>query len=116
MPHLTGPAAATITALDEKLTEADTDTPARCLQDQNLTPDNMPYWLVNVPPSQWTVECPSFLRNQSQKNIRTLSTPDTNYVRQNWEWVQEIVRRWSFFSSAHHGSGGTLLTKSGCFL
>lgn len=95
MPHSTDPStpAATITALDEKLTDADTDAPAQFLQDHNLTADNLPYWLMNVPPSQWTAECPSFLRDQSPKNIRTLATPDTNYTRQNWELVKNIVRR-----------------------
>lgn len=97
MPHLTGPStpAATITALDAKLTTADAASPARFLQDHNLTPDNLPFWLVNVPESQWTAECPRFLRDQPPKNIQCLATPDAHYTRQNWELVQEIVSEWS---------------------
>jgi hypothetical protein len=52
---------------------------------------SIPYWNVNVPKSQWTVECPSFLQNQSEKNIGILSTPDEQYQRQGWELVRKIV-------------------------
>ena len=52
---------------------------------------SIPYWNVNVPKSQWTVECPSFLQNQSEKNIGILSTPDEQYQRQGWELVRNIV-------------------------
>lgn len=58
----------------------------------NLPPKPLPYWLVNVPRSQWTAECPSYLRDTSQKNIEVLSTPDEQYRRQGWELVKEIVR------------------------
>lgn len=120
MPHSTGPSTpvATITALDEKLTDADATAPARFLHHHELTPENLPYWLVNVPQSQWTSECPAFLREQSPKNIQCLATPDAEYTRQNWELVQEIVSMWSLALSSspagHVDSGGTLLTKRGC--
>ncbi|KAJ5574264.1 uncharacterized protein N7459_008691 [Penicillium hispanicum] len=93
-PHPTGPStpAATITQLDEKLTDADTDAPARFLREHGLNSDTLPYWLVNVPRSQWTAECPDFLRDQPPKNIQCLSTPDEDYRRQDWELVQEIIR------------------------
>lgn len=93
MPHAMEPStpAATITELDEKLTGADPDAPARFLQEHGLNSDTLPYWLVNVPRSQWTAECPSFLRDQSQKNIQCLATPDEKYRRQDWELVQEII-------------------------
>ncbi|KAJ5628884.1 hypothetical protein N7490_011112 [Penicillium lividum] len=71
----------------DKLTDVD-DSPVQVHHD----PWNLPYWLVNVPQSQWTTECPSFLQNQSLKNIQCLSTPDTHYQRQNWELVQAIIR------------------------
>ncbi|KAI9370443.1 hypothetical protein BJX61DRAFT_535636 [Aspergillus egyptiacus] len=51
----------------------------------------IPYWNVNVPRAQWTTECPSFLQNQSEKNINILSTPDEQYPRQGWELVRQIV-------------------------
>lgn len=84
MPHemeASIPAAA-VPALDEKLTKADTVA---------LTTETLPYWLVNVPRSQWPAECPSFLQNQSPKNIKILSTPDEHYKRQDWEMVKEII-------------------------
>lgn len=94
MPHGTTGAstpAATITSLDEKLTDADTTAPAQFLHDYNLTAKTLPFWLVNVHRSQWPAECPSFLRDQPDKNIRCLSTPDKEYRRQDWELVQEII-------------------------
>ncbi|KAJ5805535.1 uncharacterized protein N7503_003137 [Penicillium pulvis] len=93
MPHFEpSTPAATVTALDEKLTDADADSPARFLLDHNLNHENLPYWLMNVPQSQWTTECPKFLQNQSPKNIQCLSMSDTHYKRQNWDTVQEIIR------------------------
>lgn len=91
---------ATITTLDEKLTDADATTPARFLLDHHLPSETLPYWLVNVPRSQWTAECPSFLRDQSPKNIQCLATPDDHWQRQDWESVQEIVSEWSLHRPA----------------
>ncbi|KAJ5094598.1 hypothetical protein N7456_010459 [Penicillium angulare] len=93
-PHSAGPStpAATITALDEKLTDADTQSPARFFDEHHLTPDNLPYWLVNVPHTQWSSECPPFLKDQPPKNIKCLSTPDSSYQRQKWDVVQEIIK------------------------
>lgn len=76
--------AAAITAIDEKVTDADTPS--------SLIP--LPYWLVNVPPDQWPEECPVFLRNISEKNVKILSTPDEHYKRQSWELVEEIISSW----------------------
>ncbi|KAJ5693143.1 hypothetical protein N7462_002566 [Penicillium macrosclerotiorum] len=92
MPHSTGLSSPTIT-LDGKGIDAhvnvdfvsEPDAPTRFLDDHGLTLDALPYWLVNVPPSQWTAECPAFLRDQSPKNIQCLATPDAHYQRQNWE-------------------------------
>lgn len=93
MPHSTdiSTPAATITSLDEKLVDAGADAPAHFLQDQGITSETLPYWLVNVPRSQWTAECPAFLRDQPPKNVQCLATPDSHYQRQGWEEVQEII-------------------------
>ncbi|PYH85510.1 hypothetical protein BO82DRAFT_301862 [Aspergillus uvarum CBS 121591] len=53
---------------------------------------SLPYWLMNIPASQWTPTCPSYLRDISQKNIDILSTPDHLYQRQGWDLVTELVR------------------------
>ncbi|CEJ55901.1 hypothetical protein PMG11_02131 [Penicillium brasilianum] len=94
MPHSTivSTPAATVTSLDEKLVDADVDVPARFLHDRGMTSENLPFWLVNVPRSQWTAECPAFLRDQPPKNVQCLATPDSHYQRQSWEEVQEITR------------------------
>ncbi|KAL4968194.1 GIG1 family protein [Aspergillus stella-maris] len=53
--------------------------------------ESIPYWNVNVPRDRWTVECPTYLRNQSEKNVGILSTPDEQYQRQGWELVRQVV-------------------------
>jgi hypothetical protein len=83
---------APISALDKKSTDADANANAALhFHDQSLPSEPLPYWLVNLPRSQWTAECPSFLRDQSAKNIKSLSTPDHLYTRQTWEEVKEIT-------------------------
>jgi hypothetical protein len=81
----------TTITLDEKLTDADARAPARSLHDHSLTPEKLPYWQVNVPPSQRTEECPRFLRDLSPKAIRCMSIPDDQYIRQDWAEVKEII-------------------------
>lgn len=51
----------------------------------------LPYWLVNVPPSERPAECPEFLLNQNEKNIQILSVPDEDYHKLNWDAVKEII-------------------------
>ncbi|KAH2119102.1 hypothetical protein KXW65_008718 [Aspergillus fumigatus] len=79
--------AATCTTTDENISASTT----RLNQDKNLA-EKLPYWLVNVPPSQWPAECPPFLRDLPAKSISILSTPDAEYKKQDWETVKEIVR------------------------
>lgn len=52
----------------------------------------LPYWLVNVPKSQWPSECPAFLADQSQRNRDLLSIPDTEYKLQTWDEIKEIIQ------------------------
>ncbi|KAF7616418.1 hypothetical protein AFLA_000077, partial [Aspergillus flavus NRRL3357] len=78
--------AATCTAIDENISAST----ARLSQNRNLE-EKLPYWLVNVPPSQWPAECPAFLRDLPAKSIAILSTSDAEYKRQDWETVREIV-------------------------
>lgn len=53
--------------------------------------DQLPYWLVNIPRSQWPSECPDYLRDLPAKSIRILSTPDAIYERQSWQTVKQII-------------------------
>lgn len=91
MPHSTDASApaATSTAVDEKPVVSDES--AHVVLDNKSTPEALPYWLVNVPRCEWPAECPDFLRNQPQKNIQILSTPDELYERPKWDTVKEIV-------------------------
>lgn len=79
--------AATLASLDEKT--ADAATTGQVLLHERHT---IPYWQVNVPPSEWTAECPSYLRDLPAKSIRCLSTLDKDYTRQDWDLVREIIR------------------------
>ena len=56
------------------------------------TDGNVPYWLVNVPPSGRPSECPDFLINANAKDRGILSTPDSQYHRLTWAEVREIIR------------------------
>ncbi|TKA62826.1 hypothetical protein B0A49_12382 [Cryomyces minteri] len=53
----------------------------------------LPYWLVNLPPLDWPAQCPAFLAEAGDKNRQILSTPDSQYRRQSWSTVQEIVAK-----------------------
>lgn len=52
-----------------------------------------PYWLVNVPKSQWTAKCPEFIANASERDRNMLSIPDSQFHRLSWEDVQEIISK-----------------------
>ncbi|KAJ5163189.1 Protein of unknown function DUF3605 [Penicillium coprophilum] len=88
MIHSRSLATAPINTLDGRLTDTDA---ALHFNDRSLSSESLPYWLVNLPRSQWTAECPSYLRDQTPKNIRCLATPDYLYTRQNWDQVKEIT-------------------------
>ncbi|CAG8053767.1 unnamed protein product [Penicillium salamii] len=93
MARVRGPStsAATITIHDERLTDTNTTTPAQFSHTHSLTSKTLPFWLVNIPRSQWPAECPSFLHGQPPKNIQCLSTPDDHYTRQDWTEVKAII-------------------------
>ncbi|KAJ5748479.1 uncharacterized protein N7511_010175 [Penicillium nucicola] len=96
MPYFTEPSTpATLSTRDMKLPDADPTTPERFSHGHNLNSGTLPFWLVNLPRSQWTAECPGFLRNQPPKNLRCLSTLDAHYKRQDWdERVPSELRRY----------------------
>lgn len=56
------------------------------------SPDQLPYWRVNISPEDREEECPEFLRNISDKDISIISTPDEDYRVQTWPQVVEIIR------------------------
>lgn len=87
MPHSTDATLTTSTTIDEKPNQPGQN--AHLLLDNNQEP--LPYWLVNVPRSQWPAECPDFLRNLPPKNISILSSSDDTYERQNWDMAKEFV-------------------------
>lgn len=55
-------------------------------------PDELPYWQVNIPPENRQEECPEFLRDISDKDIRIIGTPDEEYRVQTWQQVVDITR------------------------
>lgn len=55
------------------------------------TPDQTPYWQVNVPSHLRTPDCPDFLLNLSPKDLGIISTPDSSYRPQSWPEVRQII-------------------------
>ena len=53
----------------------------------------LPFWLVNVPKSEWPEKCPGFLINASDRDRAILSTPDSQYYRPSWAEVREYVSK-----------------------
>lgn len=53
----------------------------------------LPYWLVNVPTSEWPEKCPGFLISITDIDRGNLSIPDNQYRRLSWNEVQEYVSR-----------------------
>jgi hypothetical protein len=55
--------------------------------------NGIPYWNMNLPPSRHTKECPSYLQyaGNNDKDRTILSTPDSDYQRQSWQNVQQII-------------------------
>ncbi|KAL4930009.1 GIG1 family protein [Aspergillus undulatus] len=68
-----------------------TKAPRRLSTSLRSHDESIPFWNVNVPRDRWTTECPTYLRNQSEKNVSILSTPDEQYQRQGWDLVRQIV-------------------------
>lgn len=50
-----------------------------------------PYWNINVPVSEHTLECPDFLVGVQGKDLRTVSTPDSDYHIQTWDEVVDLI-------------------------
>lgn len=53
--------------------------------------DVIPFWHVNVPERERTPECPEFLRGLNPKDLRGISTPDSDYEILPWKVVANIV-------------------------
>ncbi|KAK4449225.1 hypothetical protein QBC34DRAFT_93825 [Podospora aff. communis PSN243] len=51
----------------------------------------LPYWQVNIPPSERTAECPPFLLSLTPKDIGIVSTPDSSYTRDTWVKARQKV-------------------------
>lgn len=54
--------------------------------------EKIPYWNVNVPPAQWTVECPDYLAQVDESDRKHLGVWDDEYHVQSWAEVKEIAR------------------------
>jgi hypothetical protein len=53
---------------------------------------NLPFWQINVPETERTSQCPPFLVGLNPKDLRTVSTPDSEYRIQTWEEVCYLIR------------------------
>ena len=52
----------------------------------------LPYWLLNVPESQWPSQCPAFLTDISPRNLDIINVPSDEFQLLSWAEVQETIR------------------------
>ena len=57
----------------------------------------LPYWLINIPQSQWPASCPGFLRDISSRDKAMISIPESEFHRLSWPEVQELVSMYLSF-------------------
>ena len=53
----------------------------------------LPYWQVNVPTDQRKTDCPSFLRDITDRNKDIIRVPSSEFRYQTWEEVKALVGR-----------------------
>lgn len=58
-----------------------------------ISEETIPYWNVNIPRSEWTVECPDFLAGAGRGNQQQLGTKDADYTLMTWDELWEIISR-----------------------
>ena len=51
------------------------------------------YWNENIPEDQWTKQCPEWLANVDGRDKEILLTSDSEYTRQSWERVKQLLGR-----------------------
>ncbi|MBE3043831.1 hypothetical protein IMZ48_14900, partial [Candidatus Bathyarchaeota archaeon] len=51
----------------------------------------LPYWQVNVPPSERTAECPPHLRDLLPRDVEILSMRDADFGLMTWTQVRAEV-------------------------
>ena len=56
--------------------------------------ETLPYWLVNVPSTEWPAECPDFLRDANEKDRGILATRNEDFVRMGWNDIRRVVGEW----------------------
>ena len=56
-----------------------------------MAQEDLPYWLVNVPEDQWSIECPEFLKDIGPRDREILSIPNSTFHRMSWQEVQDII-------------------------
>lgn len=52
----------------------------------------LPYWLLNVPESQWPSQCPAFLADISPRNLEIINVPSDDFQLLSWPEVQETIK------------------------
>ena len=55
--------------------------------------EDIAFWNLNIPPEQHTKECPDYLEYAltNDKDRALLSTPNSEYQRQSWDEVRNII-------------------------
>jgi len=58
-----------------------------------MSHQEIPFWNVNIPQDQWTLECPFYLAACDESDRRQLSIPDAEYPRMSWEDVKDVISK-----------------------
>jgi len=63
----------------------------------------IPYWNVNVPHDQWSVQCPDFLADVDDYVRAQLAVKDHDYDVMTWSEVQNIISKYAVFPLSASG-------------
>ena len=73
------------------------------------TPDTRrrDYWNINIPQEQSTEQCPDWLFSVDGRDREILATPDSEYKRQSWARVRQLVGRFPPSRPSRKATWGT---------
>jgi len=54
---------------------------------------DIPFWNVNIPADQWTIECPPYLAACDEFDRKQLGIPDQDYPRMSWSEVKDVISK-----------------------
>lgn len=59
-----------------------------------MSDDAVPFWNTNIPPEEWTEECPDYLSGVDAFDQKQLRVKDSDYRLMPWSEVTDLVREY----------------------